>query len=95
MSLAEHATAAQVERLVAGYRKTFDPQRSREANERHTKQDVRWFTDDDGSFVMQVRMEPDDGDGVRGAVEAATEHSLRERPRAHGMSTWTPSPVAT
>ena len=47
MSLAEHASAAQVERLVAAYRRTFDPTRRKEADERHTKQSVQWFTDDD------------------------------------------------
>jgi len=47
VSLAEHATAAQVERLVAAYRRTFDPTRRKEADERHTKQSVQWFTDDD------------------------------------------------
>jgi len=45
---------------------------------------VQWFTDDDGSFVMQVRMDPEDGALVRGAVEAATERSICERPRQKG-----------
>ena len=84
VSLAEHATAAQVERLVASYRRTFDPHRRAAANERHAKQSVQWYTDHDGSFVIQVRMDPEDGAFVRGAVEAATERSLRERPREKG-----------
>jgi len=81
VSLAEHASAAQVERLVAAYRRTFDPTRRKEADERHTKQSVQWFTDDDGSFVMQVRLDPEDGTFLRGVIEANTEGSIRERPR--------------
>src|SRR3954453_9143729 len=57
LDIAEHATGAQIERLVSGYRRAgrlMDGDSPRDPY-------VRWDFDDDGSVTVRARLSPEDG----------------------------------
>jgi hypothetical protein len=61
------STAAQLERIVAGLRKATRD----EVVERHARRKVGWHHDEDGSFVMTVRLDPEEGAVALAALRAA------------------------
>ena len=67
LSLAEHATAAQLERLVRAYRGVVAVERS------EPERWVAWSHDDDGSLLLRARLSADEGALVVAALEAARE----------------------
>src|SRR5215218_2731800 len=71
LSLARHATAAQLERLVRAYRGVVARVRSAETGgpARH----VTWSHADDGSLLLRARLPAEDGAVVLAALEAAVE----------------------
>src|SRR5207302_6052763 len=70
---ARHATAAQLERIVAGRRRVSRA----EAEEVHARREVSWHVEDDGSFVLRARLSPEEGEVLLAAMEA-TRRSLAD-----------------
>jgi uncharacterized protein DUF222/HNH endonuclease len=67
LELARHATAAQLERLVRGYRGVL----AEEADRAHRDRYLNWSWDDDGSLLIRGRLPAEDGALVVRALEAA------------------------
>jgi Domain of unknown function (DUF222)/HNH endonuclease len=76
LELAEHATAAQLERLVRGYRQVTAAERTAlgEPPERW----VRWDHADDGSLLLYGRLPAEEGELLITALEAAREQLAAE-----------------
>ena len=66
---APHATAAQIERIVAGRRAVA----RREAQEAEAASHVSWLFDDDGTLVIRGRLTPEDGAAFVAAMTRAKE----------------------
>ena len=77
LSLAEHATAAQLERLVRAYRGVVAVERA------EPERWVAWNHDADGSLLLRGRLPADEGALVLAALEASRKRhaSVRRRPR--------------
>src|SRR5919206_5239290 len=69
LELAEHATAAQLERLVRGYRQVAAVERA--ADGEPPERWVRWDYVDDGSLLLQARLPPEEGELLVAAIENA------------------------
>jgi hypothetical protein len=71
LELAQHATAAQLERIVRAYRGVVAVESSPAGDgpERY----VSWSEDDDGSFVLRARLPAEEGALVLAALQAAEE----------------------
>jgi Domain of unknown function (DUF222)/HNH endonuclease len=76
LELAEHATAAQLERLVRGYRQVTAAERT--AADEPPERWVRWDHADDGSLLLYGRLPAEEGELVTTAVEAAREQLAAE-----------------
>jgi len=88
VSLALHATAAQLDRLVRAYRQATAGGRE-EANARHARRYLRWYWDDDGSLSISGRLCPEDGAVVAAALKAAglvADQRRRTKDRDQGQS---------
>ncbi len=71
LMIARHATSPQLERLVRAYRGTLRREDENAAAEaRHCRRYLRWHWEDDGSFVLIARLDPEDGAVVLAALEA-------------------------
>ncbi|HSG91682.1 MAG TPA: DUF222 domain-containing protein, partial [Pseudomonadales bacterium] len=78
LGFAKHGTAAQIERICAGYRRLtnfYDPERVLRL--RRTRE-FRWHFDDDGMLVIQGRFPPEDGALLLRAIEDMREEIHRE-----------------
>ena len=64
-------TAAQLERVVRGYRKADAPGLTSSERRR-----ARWFFDDDGMLVLTARLPADEGAIVVAALEQARHQAL-------------------
>ena len=94
LSLAEHATAAQLERLVRAYRGVVAVERS------EPERWVAWSHDADGSLLLRARLPAEEGALVVAALEAAREAAWerveperalpRKRPRREDASAEAP-----
>ena len=71
LSLARHATAAQLERLVRAYRGVVA--RARAAEGGGPERWLRWDHADDGSLLLHARLPAEEGAVVLSALEAALE----------------------
>ncbi|MFA5890160.1 MAG: DUF222 domain-containing protein [Actinomycetota bacterium] len=76
---ARHATAAQLDRVVRGYRLAKSV---KNASERHRRRALEWFYDDEGVLVVRARLDPEDGAVVVRALEAAVAELEREEAHA-------------
>jgi Domain of unknown function (DUF222)/HNH endonuclease len=76
LGLAEHATAAQLERLVRGYRRVVASERAATGRPERW---LRWEYDDDGSLLVRGRLPAEEGAVVVAALEAARERLAVER----------------
>lgn len=73
LMIAEHGTAAHVERLVRAYRRCQEAEElSREARQQESRS-VCWRFDDDGSLVLNCRLPAESGAKVLKALELALE----------------------
>lgn len=79
VSMAGHATAAHLEKLVRAYRRATRPDDMDDVNSRHAERNLSWHWDDDGSLVVQGRLSPEDGALVVKALEAAADVRSAER----------------
>ncbi|WP_322762864.1 HNH endonuclease [Frankia sp. Cr2] len=83
---ATHATAGQLERLVAAYARLRSADGLEQVAARRARRACSWRWDDDGSLVVHARLEPEDGALLIKAIDAA-HVSLTE-----GETTETPTP---
>lgn len=89
LSIAEHGTATQVERLVRKYRRCQESaELSREARQ-HESRRIVYFYDDDGSLVANVRLPADVGEKWIKALDLAVE-ALPDEPPAADVPAGTP-----
>ena len=70
VELARYATASQLERIVAEYRRA-DPDEGAKALCRHRNRYLRTRTDDDGMVTISARLSPEDGATVLAALALA------------------------
>jgi len=75
LMIARHGTASHVERLVKQYRKVKRIEALEQENQRHALRELRWFVDDDGSYVFRARLTPEQGERVARAIEAACDEN--------------------
>jgi hypothetical protein len=81
LMIALHGTAHHVEAVVRGYRRARQAvELSREARQ-HAGRSLRWFHDEDGSLVMQVRLPATDGAIVLQALERAVDVAREDERR--------------
>src|SRR5207247_4947001 len=73
VELARAGTGAHVEKVVRAFRRSV-MLNDESAEARHEGRYARWFHDDDGSLVMQVRLAAEDAEVVRSALTAASEN---------------------
>lgn len=71
VSMAEHATAAQLDRLAAGYRRATEAEALNEIEHQHTTRAAHWQYHADGGMTLTVRLPADDAAIVRNALELA------------------------
>ena len=71
LMIAQHGTAAHVERLVRGYRRAKRLEDNAVANEAHAARNLHWHWDDDGTRVLNARVPAEMGAVVVKALEAA------------------------
>lgn len=83
VEMARHATAAQIERIVAGYRRMGDADRAEAADQAYVRRRVDTFHDPD-CFTVRLRTTHDDGAAFRGAFGQLVDESLRDRTLAEG-----------
>jgi hypothetical protein len=75
LHLARNATAAQLDRMVRGYRRASRAQ----ANQAHERSYVNWYWDEDGSLCFNGRIPPEDGALFLRALEKAQDALNEER----------------
>ncbi|HVR71113.1 MAG TPA: DUF222 domain-containing protein [Vicinamibacteria bacterium] len=78
---AEHATVAQVERLVRGWRRV-DELEARAEEPRHARRSLGVFPDEDGMYVVRGRLDPEVGSLLMKALEVAGRELYRSDPDA-------------
>jgi len=78
MTIARHGTASHVEQLVRQFRKVKRIEALEHENQRHAMRELNWFVDDDGSYVFQARLTPEQGERVVKALEAACDENDSE-----------------
>jgi len=76
-SIAETGTVSHVEKMVRLYRKADRAQELSQANTRSVERCLSYYFDEDGSLVVQRRLDPEQGALAIKALQAATE-ALRE-----------------
>ncbi len=94
--LAEHATAAMVERIVATYRGQLSAEEEREvANVAHARRFLRCDPCDDGTYVLSGRITGEAAAIVLAALDAARESGPAGPPAADSNPAGTQGSVAT
>jgi hypothetical protein len=81
VQVARHTTAAQLERLARAYRTVRRREGLEEANDRHFRRYARYYFDEDGSFVMSLRLSPEEGALVVKALDAARDEVRKAKKR--------------
>ncbi len=71
LMIARHGTAAHVEALVRGYRRSVRLAEVEQANAAHAARAVHWHRDDDGMLVLHVRLPAEQGALVLKALEGS------------------------
>lgn len=71
LMIATHGTAAHVETVVRGYRRSKADLELGQANERHQRRKLNWCFDDDGMLLVRARLTPEDGAHFIDALERA------------------------
>jgi Domain of unknown function (DUF222) len=94
LMIARHASAAQLERLVRSYRGVLRRvDETAAANRRHDRRYLSSYWDDDGSLVLQARLDPEEGAVVLASLDAAAECSA-EHPEADPVTRTADRPAA-
>lgn len=79
---AQAATAAQIERLVRGWRRVDRIEAAQQTERRHLHRELALWVDDDGMVVIRGRLTPEVGTVVQRALEAAADRLYRESANA-------------
>ena len=79
LMLAEHGTAAHIERIVRGVRQVHAEQERRRSDERHAARYLSWNYDDHGMVVVQVRLDPEQGARLIDALQRTVDTMRTER----------------
>jgi len=69
LMLAEHGTAAHLERVVRGVRRCREERALRESNEHFEARNLQWWWDDNGMLAVQGRLDPEQGARFMAAVD--------------------------
>jgi hypothetical protein len=88
VELSRHATAAQVERITAGWRTVDRNEEALREEERHRRRELTIIQDGDGSYEIRGRVDPEVGAVLLQALKAAEEklypdHAARRGVPAH------------
>lgn len=70
VEMAKSATAAQLERVVRGYRRSHRAEEARTAQAQFERRSVRWWYDDEGMVRISARLPAEDGAQVVAALRA-------------------------
>jgi hypothetical protein len=73
LELALHGTAAQMEKIVRAWRRADRIEEALEERERHEHRKLDLWIDDDGSWVVRGRLDPEVGAVLMRAIDAAAE----------------------
>ena len=73
LGVARHATAAQLERLVRAWRRVENLNDPGKEEQRHQRRFLRLYQDEDGSYRIQGRLDPEVGAVLERALEWANE----------------------
>jgi hypothetical protein len=79
LMLAEHGTAAHIERIVRGVRRVHAEQERRRSDARHEARYLSWNYDDNGMVVVQVRLDPEQGARLIDALQRTVDTMRAER----------------
>ena len=79
LNTALFGTAHHVELQVQLYRKTKRLEVLQQENVRHAQRELSWFTDDDGSLVLNGRFTPEQGALIANALDAAMDQLFQEQ----------------
>jgi hypothetical protein len=75
MNIAEHGSAAHVERATRAYRRVLRAQDREAADAVYHEREVRWRYEDDGTMVLTARLPPELGRLLCKALDAAAEEA--------------------
>ena len=78
LMLAEHGTAAHLERVVRGVRRDRAERALEEENARHEARELHWASEDDGMLSLRARLDAEAGARFVAAMERETERVRRE-----------------
>jgi hypothetical protein len=92
LNVAEHGTAAHVERLVRKYRRVERLEDAARANGQHRERAMYFFYDEDGSMILHAKLPPEIGAVVKTAIEEAIRVLENENENEDAD---TPAPVET
>ena len=76
----ETATAAQLERVLRGYRSMSRLEDDRDAQDKFEQRSVRWWTDAEGFVRIEAKLAPDDGALVIGQLERMAKKGGEDEP---------------
>src|SRR5687768_2290771 len=88
LKVAREATAAQLERIVRGWRRVDRKAEHEESAQRHKSRSLRVYQDEDGMVVIRGRLEPEAGAVLMRALDAASE-TLYQQGRDDDDPPWT------
>ena len=80
LELARHATAAQVETIVRAWRRVDRQAEANAERERHERRQLLVYVDDDGSYVVRGRLDPEVGALLERALDEAARALYPEPP---------------
>jgi hypothetical protein len=92
LNVAEHGTAAHMDKLVRKYCWVERLEDAQRANDLHVRRGLHVYYDEDGSMVIRAKLPPEVGAIVRKAIEAAV--ALMDRQAEDGAEDQEPTPSA-
>jgi hypothetical protein len=78
LGIARHATASHIEKLVRAWRRVDGTQEANEEQRRHQARSLHLYPDEDGSYVLRGRLDPEVGALLEKALEWAVETLYQE-----------------
>ncbi|MDH3788239.1 MAG: HNH endonuclease [Xanthomonadales bacterium] len=78
LSIAQHGTAAHVERLVSQYRRLQRDEALEAENVRHAQRELSWMIDSDGMWLFRGKFTAEQGALICRALEAAMDQMFHE-----------------
>ena len=95
LEVARHATAVHVERLIRGWRRVDRLQEAEEEERRQESRYLRLYPDQDGTFVLRGRLDPEVGALLEKALEWAGEALYRNEKGVEGTAARTETEAAS